>query len=151
MRHALLVERLQQVIHGVHLERLHRVLIKSGGKNNLGQDYFLVEQFLDDAKAIEARHLHVEKDQVGIVFANEIDAFEPIFALGHDVHVADIFQQKGEFVTGKLFVVHDDCGQRHSNSYGRNESIHRASDIGRQTSDLGPQTSRPQSRSTSEV
>jgi hypothetical protein len=60
--------------------------------------------------------LHIEKDQVGIVFANQTDAFEPILALGHDVHVDNILQQEGKFVTGELFIVHDDCGQRHSNS-----------------------------------
>jgi hypothetical protein len=58
--------------------------------------------------------LHIEKDEVGIVLADKIDAFDPVLTLGHDVHVADVFQQEGEFVTGKLFIVHDDCGQRHS-------------------------------------
>src|SRR4029077_9016798 len=75
LRHAFLVEGLEQIVHGVYFERLHRVLIEGGGENNLGQDYFLVKQFLDDAEAIEAGHLHVEKDQVGIMFADETDAF----------------------------------------------------------------------------
>ena len=114
MRHPLLVERLQQVVDRVHLERLDRILVKGGGENDLGKSDFLVEQFLDDAEAVEAGHLHVEKDQVGIVLADQVDAFEPVLALGHDVHVADIFQQEGKFVAGKLFIVHDDGGQRHS-------------------------------------
>ena len=114
MCHPFLVERLEQIVHGIHFERFHRVLIKGGGKHNLGQDDFFVEQLLDNAKAVEARHLYIEKDQVGIVFADQTDAFDPVLALGHDVHVADIFQQEGKFVTGKLFIVHDDCGQRHS-------------------------------------
>ena len=116
LRHPLLVEGLEQVVNSVYFERLDRVLVKGGGENDLGKGDFLVEQFLDHAKAIEAGHLHVEKDQVGVVLADQVDAFEPVFALGHDVHVADIFQQEGKFVTGKLFIVHDDCGQRHSNS-----------------------------------
>ena len=114
LRHPLLVERLEQIVNRVYFERLHRVLIKGRGENNLGKGDFLVQQFLDDAKAVEAGHLHVEKDQVGIVFADEVDAFDPVLALGHDVHVADIFQQEGKFVAGKLFIVHDDCGQGHS-------------------------------------
>jgi hypothetical protein len=57
--------------------------------------------------------LHVEKDQVGIVFADKMDAFDSVLALGHNVHIPDIFQQEGKFVAGKLFIVHDDGGQRH--------------------------------------
>ena len=114
LRHPLLVEGLQQIVHGVYFECLHRILVEGGGEDDLGQDDFLVEQFLDDAKAVEAGHLHVEEDQVGIVFADQIDAFDPVLALGHNVHVADILQQEGKFVAGKLFIVHDYGGQRHS-------------------------------------
>ena len=111
----------------------------------------LVEQFLDDAEAIEAGHLYVEKDQVGVVLADQIDAFEPVFALGHDVHVADIFQQEGKLVAGKLFIVHNDGGQRHSNSWQAHSEysqweckvLPRAPDVGRRTSDLGLRTSDP--------
>ena len=88
-------------------------MIKCRGKDNFGQGNFLVEQFLDHAEAIEAGHLHVEKNQVGIVFADEIDAFDAVLALRHNVDVAHIFKQEGEFVAGELLIVHDDGGQGH--------------------------------------
>ena len=105
--HPLPVERLEQIVHRIHFKRLHRVLIEGRGKDNLGQRDLLVQQFLDHAETIESRHLHVEKNQVGIVFADEIDGFDAVLALGDDVDIADIFQQKGEFIAGELLIVHD--------------------------------------------
>jgi hypothetical protein len=50
------------------------------------------------------------------VFADEVDAFDAVLALGHNLHVAYIFQQEGKFVAGQLFIVNDYSGQRHSDS-----------------------------------
>ena len=103
----LFVERLEQIVDRVYFECLHGILVEGGGKNDFGQRDLAIEQFLDYAKAVEARHLHIEKNQVGIVFADEIDALDAVLALGHDVDVANILQQEGEFVAGELLIVHD--------------------------------------------
>ena len=107
LRDPLFVERFQQIIDGVDFKRLHCILIKGGGEDDFGQRDFFVQQLLDDPKAVEAGHLHVEKNQVGIMLFDEVDSFEAVFALGDDVHVAGILQQVSEFVAGELFVVHD--------------------------------------------
>ena len=56
------------------------------------------------------------KTRSGLCSRIRLTPSTPVLALGHDIHVADVFQQEGKFVAGKLFIVHDDCGQRHSNS-----------------------------------
>jgi hypothetical protein len=85
--------------------------------------------------------LDIEKDQVRIVLADEVDAFEAVLALGHNLDVTYVFQQEGKFVAGKLFIVHDDCGQRHSFSWRAHSKY--TSDFGHRASDLRPQTSDP--------
>ena len=118
LRHPLSVEGLEQIIHGVDFESLYCVLVEGGGENDFGQGHFSVEQLLDDAEAVEAGHLHIEKNQVGIVFADEVDGFDAVLALGNDVHIADILEQVGEFVAGQLLIVHDYGGKRHERSIG---------------------------------
>ena len=118
MSNPLFVEWLQQIIDSVYFEGFHRILVKSGGENDLGQGNPLIEQFLDYTKSIEARHLYVKKDKIGAVFADKIDAFYAVFALGHNIYVANIFQKEGKFIAGKLFIVHNHGGQRHCISYG---------------------------------
>src|SRR5581483_3582900 len=73
-----------------------------------------VEEFLDDREAIEPRHLHVEKNQVGIVFADQVHGFQAVLPLGNDFDVADILQQERELVARELFVIHDYCRKGHT-------------------------------------
>jgi hypothetical protein len=47
------------------------------------------------------------------VFANETNALDAVLTLGHNVNLASTLQKKGEFVAGKLLVVHDYSGKRH--------------------------------------
>ena len=108
--HALLVEGLQQVVDGVDLERLHRILVEGGGEDNFRQRNFLVEQLLDDSEAVEPGHLHVEKNQIRIVFLDQVEGFQSVFALSHDSYIAGILQEVSKFVAGELLVVHDYCG-----------------------------------------
>ena len=105
--HSLAVEGLQQIIHRVHFERLDRILIEGGREDDLGQRNFLVEQFLDNAEAVEAWHLHVQKNQIRTVLADQIDRFHSIFALGYDLHIADVLQQISEFISGQLLIIDD--------------------------------------------
>ena len=58
-------------------------------KTIFGKRDFSIQKLLDYAKAIEAGHLHIEENQVGIVFADEIDAFDAVLALGNYVDVAN--------------------------------------------------------------
>ena len=119
LRHSLLVERLQQIIDGIDLERFHGILVKSRGENDLGQGNFLVEKLLDDAETVESGHLDVEKDQIRTVLFDEADGLETVLPLRHDVDVAVALKQVGKFIAGKLFIVHDYGGKGHSFSNAR--------------------------------
>ena len=61
---ALLVERLQQVVDGVHLEGLQRVLVVRGHEDGDGQ--LAVAEALHDFEAVELGNLHVEEQSAGL-------------------------------------------------------------------------------------
>ena len=63
-RDARLVERLQDVVDGVHFERLHRIVVERRGEDDLRQAELALHQLLDHAEPVEPGHLHIEKHQV---------------------------------------------------------------------------------------
>ncbi len=69
----------------------------------------LVEELLDDGEAIEAGHLDVEEDDVGLVGTDEVDGFDAVGALGYDVDAVGAFKEIEEFLARERFVVDDDC------------------------------------------
>ena len=109
LRDPLLVERLQQVVNRVHLERLHRILVVGGGEHDLRQRHFLVDQLLDGAEAVESGHLHVKEDEFRRELLDQVHGFHAVLALRHDVHI-EIAQQIGKLVARKLLVIHNDSG-----------------------------------------
>ncbi len=124
--HAGAVEGLQQVIHGIHVEGAHRVLVVRGCEHDLRQVFFIgarpqarlgfaaVLQLLDDRKSIQAGHLHVEKNKVGVVFLDQVYGFNAVGSLGHDLDAADRVEQVLQLVAGQLFVVDNERGKRHA-------------------------------------
>ena len=52
-----------------------------------------LHQFLDDGEAVEARHLDVEKDQVGMVLLNERDSFNAVGPFADDLDISDRSEQ----------------------------------------------------------
>jgi hypothetical protein len=42
------------------------------------------------------------------MFADKVDGFDSVLALGYNVDVAYILQQEGKFVASELLIVHDD-------------------------------------------
>src|SRR5205823_13044067 len=96
------------------------------GKDNFRKRNLLVEEFLDHTEAIKPRHLDVEENQIRVVLTDQIDRFQPILSLGHDIHIANVFEQISEFVPGELLIIHYDSGKRHSfllEKYSRCTSI----------------------------
>ena len=85
-------------------------MIKSCGKDDFREGNSLVEQLLDDAKTVQSWHLHIQENQIRIVFADEIDRLQPILALRHHVNIANVLEQKCQFVAVQLLVIHDHCG-----------------------------------------
>ena len=55
------VERLQNVVHGVHIESLHRILVKRRGKHHVRHFHLPLHDLFQHAKPIQPGHLHVQK------------------------------------------------------------------------------------------
>ena len=103
-----LVEGFQDVIHRVYIEGLDGVIVEGGGEDDLRDALFAFEEFFDYAEAVEAGHLHVEEDEIGIVFFDEREGFEAVFAQGDHVYFGKAFQEIEKFVPRGAFVVNDD-------------------------------------------
>jgi len=83
-------------------------MVEGSGKDNVGHFEFTLDEFLQDAEAVESGHLNIEEDEIGGVFLDEIDGFEPVFAMADDRNLGEGLEQEGEFLAGGLLVVDDD-------------------------------------------
>ena len=92
-RDARLVERLQDVVHGIYFESLNGVMIVGGGENDLRYRQLALDQFFDHAEAVEARHLHIEEHQIRLVLLDQRNGFEAVLALGDHVDLGKTLQQ----------------------------------------------------------
>ena len=48
------------------------------------------------------------------MFADEIDGFDAVLALSHDVHIVDVLEQISQLIPGQLLIIHDYGRKRHS-------------------------------------
>ena len=83
-------------------------MVKGGGEYYVRNFDFALDEFLQDAETVEAGHLDVEEDEVGVVFFDEVDGFEAVFALADEGDFGESFEEEGEFFARGLFVVDDD-------------------------------------------
>jgi len=83
-------------------------VVEGGGEDYVGDFEFAFDEFLEDAETVEAGHLDVEEDEVGVVFFDEVDGFHAVFALADQGDFGEGFQEESEFFAGGFFVVDDD-------------------------------------------
>jgi len=83
-------------------------LIEGSGEDDVRHFQFAFDKLLEDAEAVEAGHLDVEKNEVGSVVLDEVDGVEAILADGEEIDLREGFQEEGEFVACRLLVVNDD-------------------------------------------
>jgi len=105
---ARLVERLQDVIYGVYLERLYGVLIERRGKYDVRHFHFPLDEFLSTPKPSSPGICTSRKTKSGECSLIKASASTPFFSLADYADFRKAFQQEAEFVTGGLFVVDDD-------------------------------------------
>jgi len=108
-----LVERLENIVDGIHVESLDGVVVESGGEDNVRNFEVAFNEFLEDAEAVETGHLDVEENEIGIVFLDEIDGVEAVFALGQKIDFRKTLEEEREFIARGLFVIDDDGADRH--------------------------------------
>ena len=131
--HAAAVEGLQQVIDRVHIEGADGVLVIGGGEDNLrqrrgfgcgvGGRMIALAKALDDGESVQAGHLHIEEDEVGMVLLDQVHGLDTVAALGYDVHAAHRLEKILELVAGQLFIVDDERGQGHVELNCRDRSL----------------------------
>src|SRR6185369_15523084 len=102
---ALVIEGLEQVVEGVHLEGAYRVLIVSGDKDDV-RSRFAVERF-QHFEAAQFRHLNIEKDEVGLQRLDRIYGLTTIRTLPDNLDFRIISQHLANHFASERFIVDD--------------------------------------------
>ena len=89
----------------MHFERAHGVLVVGGGKNH---GDVRADQ-LENVESGQLGHLHVEKDQVGLMFRKSFGRFEAVGALRKNFDLGVGLQQFANNVTREFLIVHNEC------------------------------------------
>ncbi len=71
----------------------------------------LFPEILNYAKAIQARHLDVQENDVRLQVFDELDRLQTIAAGSQDLDVGKLLEQVGQFLAGQLFVVNQNGGE----------------------------------------
>src|ERR1700680_4935635 len=100
-----LVKGLEDVVHGVHFERANRIVVERRGENDLRYPQLALDKLLDYAKTVQARHLHLEENKVGVVVLDERNRLESVLALGDQIDLRKSLEEVGELVPGGTFVI----------------------------------------------
>ena len=88
---ARLVERLEQEVQRVDLERADGMFVVRGHEDD-GRHVVAVE-VLDDIEAVHAGHLHVEEHEVGLLALDRLDGARAVGALADDFDVGLLGEQ----------------------------------------------------------
>src|ERR1019366_1165590 len=114
-----LVHGLQQVVQGFQPEGFHGVLVVGRDEDEMRQDGAVFPQPAHHAHAIQARHVDVQKYQLGLQLLDDLDGLETIGTSGDNFDFGEVFQQERELVAGELFIIHDN-----GRKYGRRTVAH---------------------------
>jgi hypothetical protein len=100
------MDRLEDVIQGVHLERIDGVLIMRGHEHD--RWHSIRPHGAHDAESIELRHLDVEEDEVGPQGPDPLHRCDAIATLVDHLHVASVFEQRAQVAACHRFIVDDE-------------------------------------------
>ncbi len=121
---AIAVDRLQQIVHGFQPEGFDGELLVRGGEDDVRRLDLVFAQTADNAEAVEAGHLDIEKGQGGIELFDQVESFEAVGGGADHFDIADLFEQEAQFFAGELFIVGNDGG--HWNRAGNRSGNRRA-------------------------
>src|SRR5689334_4913233 len=113
---SLLIVRLQEIIDGVHFECTNGVSVVSRDEdiNRSGARRRL--HIFDDSKTIQIRHLHIEKDDVGMKFVDLLHRTYSVRRLAYDFNVAVFGQITTDTAPADRFIIDDEDSGLHANS-----------------------------------
>ena len=89
------IEGLEEVVGSVYVKGADGVLVVGSGEDELGEagELVVVNELLDDGKAVHSGHLDVEEDEFGLVLLDELDGFNAVAALGKHIDATGCVQQ----------------------------------------------------------
>ncbi len=117
------VDRLQQVVDRVDLERLDRVLIVGRDENDMGRRAG-VEHPARHLESGQPGHLDVQKHQIRLQPVDRFQRFDPVARLADDFDAADLAEQIAQLIPRQLLVVDDDRLQIHDPALRRHPFRH---------------------------
>jgi hypothetical protein len=105
-----IIERLENVVDGMHLECAHCVLIVSRDEDDSG--HAVRADDLEYIEAVHTGHLHVEEYEVGPARDDGLDRRLARRALLDDRDVGLVLKGEADAVAGEWLVIHDDGAYR---------------------------------------
>jgi hypothetical protein len=106
---AIRIERLEQVVDRLHLERAKRVAVERGDEHDRRRR--LPGDRLEDTERVEVRHLDVEKEQLRLERGHLLDRLPSAGACSNDFDLAGFLCQADDAPAGNGFVVGYDGGE----------------------------------------
>ncbi len=98
-------DRLQEIVDGVDLEGAQRIAVERRDEDDGRRRSSF--QHAQDAEAVEAGHLDVQKQQIRTQVIDGLDGLEAIFALGDDLDFLFLGQLLPDPLARQLLVVHE--------------------------------------------
>src|SRR5437867_4039081 len=102
-----LVDRLEDIIERMCLERLYGKLVMRRDKDN-GRHVLRVERF-DQAEPSESGHLDVQEDELRSQFCNRLHRFDAVAALADHFYVGFVIQHLPDAGPCERLVIDDEC------------------------------------------
>jgi hypothetical protein len=104
---SLLIVRFQEIVNCVHFECTNGVHIMSCDKYIYGSGAVHWLHILDDSKTIQIRHLHIEKNDVGMKFIDLLHSVYSIRRLTYKFNAVVFGQIATDTAPGDRFVIDD--------------------------------------------
>src|ERR1700758_318074 len=113
---SLLIIRLQQIVNSVDFECANgmRIVSRDEDINGSGADRGL--HIFDDSKTIQIRHLHIEKNDVGMKFVDLLHRTYSVRRLAYNFNAVVFGQIATDTAPGDRFVIDDEDSGLHANS-----------------------------------
>jgi hypothetical protein len=99
------VDRLQEVVDRIHLERLHGVLIEGCDEDERKCVILTFEKVPCDLEPVQSGHLDIEKDQIGREAINRSQRLDAVAGLRDDVYITELLELVTQLVARRLLVV----------------------------------------------
>src|SRR6204780_4432707 len=108
--------RFQEIVDSVHFECTNGVRIVSGDEDINGSGAGRWLHIFDDSKTIQIRHLHIEKNDVGMKFIDLLHRTYSVRRLADNFNVVVFGQIATDTAAGDRFVIDDEGSRLQGNS-----------------------------------